>query len=269
MSHAKIAGLVALAAVAGFGLARQGEAKKEEPPYRGLDANLYMQLSAEYRAACLQAYTLAGERVKSTMMKPSDGPGRVVILDLDETVFDNRAYQSTMLRTAGGGFDAIRWLNWEGEVHAGEVRWVPGAKEFLRLCKEHGVPTFFISNRTETNRAGTKAALAKLGIDVPDEQLLLNKSASSSDKTERRKQVTDKFHVILNVGDNLRDFDERFKFDKAKGSDGRNAEVDATKENFGSEWIILPNPAYGEWAKACGNGLKDLDLLSPSVSLTK
>ena len=30
------------------------DGRKEDPLYRGLDANLYMQISAEYRAECYQ-----------------------------------------------------------------------------------------------------------------------------------------------------------------------------------------------------------------------
>src|SRR5262245_14427104 len=35
----------------------------EDPPNRSLDANLWMQISAEYRACCYQAYNLARRRL--------------------------------------------------------------------------------------------------------------------------------------------------------------------------------------------------------------
>src|SRR5689334_72137 len=35
----------------------------EDPPLRSLDANLWMQTSAEYRACCYQAYNLARRRL--------------------------------------------------------------------------------------------------------------------------------------------------------------------------------------------------------------
>lgn len=53
--------------------------------------------------------------------------------------------------------------------------------------------------------------------------------------------------MLLNVGDNLRDFDERFRFPdaaKATGADldaairKRKAEVDATREEWGRKWVI-------------------------------
>jgi 5'-nucleotidase (lipoprotein e(P4) family) len=172
-----------------------------------------------------------------------------------------------VLRDLGGGFHPALWTNWESEEHANEVPLVPGAKEFLDTCRKCQVAVVYISNRTERQRAGTMAVLSKLEINVPEDQLLLNDSALSSDKTARRAKALDKFNVILHVGDNLRDFDESFKYDKASGSEGRKAIADRERSKFGTEWIILPNPAYGEWAKAGGNGLKDLGLLSPSVNL--
>ncbi len=37
--------------------------------------------------------------------------------------------------------------------------------------------------------------------------------------------------------------------------------MDQTREKWGKEWIILPNPAYGEWMKPLGLGKRDLDRL--------
>lgn len=275
MSPWKVIGIIALAAGTGYGLARQVVFKQEDPPYRGLDANLYMQISAEYRALCFQTYALATLRLKEklpdALIESTSGTKKgktpAVILDLDETVLDNRGYQSTVLRDLGGGFHPALWTNWESEEHANEVPLVPGAKEFLDTCRKCQVAVVYISNRTDRQRAGTMAVLSKLEINVPEDQLLLNDSALSSDKTARRAKALDKFNVILHVGDNLRDFDESFKYDKASGSEGRKAIADRERSKFGTEWIILPNPAYGEWAKAGGNGLKDLGLLSPSVNL--
>lgn len=39
--------------------------------------------------------------------------------------------------------------------------------------------------------------------------------------------------------------------------------MDQTREKWGKEWIILPNPTYGEWLKPLGLGKKDLDRLVP------
>ena len=95
---------------------------------------------------------------------------------------------------------------------------------------------------------------------------------TGSNKTSRRENVEKAYRVVLYVGDNLRDFDEKFrmeKFDPAKpetiaaGIEGRKKAVDGDRESFGTKWIILPNPAYGEWNKPMGKGSGDFQWLAP------
>lgn len=231
--------------------------KKESPPYRSLDANLYMQTAAEYRACCLQAFYLAEERVKAKVAMRTAAEPAAVVFDLDETVLDNGVYQARQLRS-GQVFDQKLWDVWE-EKGGGQVRLVPGAKEFIAKLSFYKVRPVFISNRNDKFREQTHAVLKRLEIEVPDDQLLL--ATTTSDKTDRRATVTGKFDVLLWVGDNLRDFDEAFKYDKAKGIDGRRAALDERKAKFGADWIILPNIAYGEWTKAFTGGPEDMELL--------
>ena len=234
--------------------------KLESPPNRGLDANLYLQTSAEYRACCLQAYNLAADRLKANLATRGENANPpAVVFDLDETVLDNGGFQTRQLRS-GRAYDQKFWDEWE-EKDGGQVGLVPGAKEFIGKLVTGKVHPVYITNRNEKFRDKTRDVLKRLEIAVPDEQLHL--SSETSDKTKRRAAVVEKFDVLLWVGDNLRDFDEAFKYDKAKGPDGRKQAVDERKERFGSDWIILPNPAYGEWTKPFSNTPADLDLLHP------
>ena len=45
----------------------------------------------------------------------------------------------------------------------------------------------------------------------------------------------------------------------------RKAAVDTERTKFGEKFILLPNPAYGEWTKPLGRGKKDLDRLAPQL----
>jgi acid phosphatase len=241
--------------------AAQAPLKKEDPPFRGLDANLYVQTAAEYRACCYQAYTLAALRLEQRVKdRPAGGKPPAVVLDLDETVFDNAAFQSMQLRR-GLAYDQGLWEVFE-EKGADKVELVPGAKAFLTRAKALGVAAVYITNRDEKHRAGTRAVLDRHGIAVPDAQLLL--ASKTSDKTERRAKAREAFDVLLLVGDNLRDFDETFKYDPQDGIAGRKEAVDGLRDKFGAEWIILPNPAYGEWQKPLGRGAADVELLGPA-----
>lgn len=252
--------------------------KAEVPAYRGLDANLYMQISAEYRACCYQTYAFAQARLRERFAETRSQPGKkAIVLDLDETVFDNAGYQAMMLRS-NLAFDLRLWDLWE-ERHADGVGLIPGAREFLLEADRLGVTPFYISNRSAKFAAQARSILLRFGLPLKEESQL-KFATTTSDKTARRKEVTDQYQVLLYLGDNLRDFDDRFRSKIDLGRTGRPlppeelkeavaaryAEVESTRGKFGTEWIILPNPAYGEWNKVLGQGERDLDLLVPAKS---
>ena len=109
------------------------------------------------------------------------------------------------------------------------------------------------------------------------DRLKLATDATRSNKDSRRKEAFDAFDVVMLIGDNLRDFDDkpfRSAVDNTK-SEGKTDDpaqlegaiaarfraVDELRAKFGTTWIILPNPAYGEWTKVLGNGAKDAERL--------
>lgn len=242
----------------------------DDPPNRGLDANLYMQVAAEYRACCLQAYNLAALRLKEALAATKDrGKKPAVVMDLDETVIDNAGFQAMQLRS-GLAYDPRLWDLWEERGGDG-VGFVPGAKEFILEAGKVGVAVVYISNRNDRFRDQAKTMLKRLGIPAADDDCLML-ATDTSDKTARRAAAEKAFTVLLYVGDNLRDFDERFRFadlSKATPGDlgaaiaGRMGKVDEARAEWGRKWVILPNPAYGEWAKPLGRGKADLDRLAP------
>lgn len=243
----------------------------ENLPHRGLDSNLYLQTAAEYRACCLQAYNLAEEQLKQVKDAAKTEKPLAVVLDLDETVFDNGVYQTLQLR-AGSGFDPHTWEAWE-EKSSDQIELVPGAKRFLEAAVKLGVTPVYISNRNTKYLKTVTTAFVRLGLPpAVDTQFLL--ADKTSDKTDRRKDTEKVYHVVLYIGDNLRDFDDAYRFPKLDDLSGagldaaikaRKDRVDADRAAWGSKWIILPNPAYGEWQKPLGRGRDDLDrLMKPS-----
>lgn len=237
----------------------------EKVPYRGLDASLYMLTSAEYRAACHQCFRWAEmivqlkQQLRHAQADSSNAKPLAVVMDLDETILDNGWFQSQQIRDRVA-FDMQRWSTWE-EKGAEKVRVIPGAVAFIKKMRELGVAPVFISNRNNKALKQTMETLERFEIGVPENQVLLADDQTGSDKTSRRAKVSQMFDVVLYLGDNLRDFDERFKFNAASGIEGRNQVVDELSNKFGIEWIILPNPSYGEWTKALRNDVGDVDLL--------
>ncbi len=253
------------------------DGKAEAPPYRGLDANLYMQISAEYRAACYQTYHFAYARlIEILRTRVNDGHQVAIVLDLDETVFDNGAFQAKQVKS-GAAFDQNAWEAFEEHDHA-LIRLVPGAKDFLVAADKLGLALVYISNRNDKFRESTLAAIRRLGLPLPGvDRVKLATEKTGSNKDSRRKEAFDQFDVVMLVGDNLRDFDDKpfrsavdnTKVDQktddpaklAAAIEARNRSVDELRGKFGTTWILLPNPAYGEWAKVLGHGAKDTDLL--------
>jgi len=237
---------------------------KEDPPYRGLDANLYMQISAEYRACCLQTYRWADRLVAERLAARAgaEKPASVVF-DLDETVLDNGRFQTKQIRE-GFAFDPGRWSDWE-ENGTADLDAIPGAIPFIQKLQTLGIQPVYITNRNERAQSETLAALERLGIAVPTDLLLCANEATGTNKNSRRAAVESRFEVLLYIGDNLRDFDDVFRYREENGVEGRKKLADDHSAKFGSDWLILPNPAYGEWMKPLGRGIRDTDQLLPKL----
>ena len=140
----------------------------------------------------------------------------------------------------GGGDDRV------GGVHdrAGDRLPVPGLDAAAR-----GVRVFYVTNRKPIERAGTVANLKKLGFpDVIDQTLLLAPESGSSSKEPRRQAISAKYHVVLLMGDDLNDFAEVFENSKTAAS--RITAAEQHKSQFGTHFIVLPNPMYGNWENA-------------------
>jgi len=248
--------------------------KGETPAFRGLDANLYMQTSGEYRAVCLQTFQWAMLRLKQALAAaPQDGRRPVVVMDLDETVIDNGGFQSWLLRS-GLAYEQTLFDRWE--MFGGDgVELIAGAKEFILEAERLGVAVVHVSNRNDKFREATKKTLERLGIPVSNDRDL-KLSTTTSDKTARRQEIESQENgrILLLVGDNLRDFDDAFRFpalaadaptsEIAAAIEARKQLVDSAAANWGAKWIVLPNPAYGEWTKPLGRGYRDLTQMKHS-----
>ena len=129
-----------------------------------------------------------------------------------------------------------------------------GAVEFFRKADALGVDIYYISNRDEVNRAGTKKNLRDLGFPQVEDSHFMFKD-KSSDKTSRRDEVLKTHNILMLLGDNLGDFDHFFDVrDEAVRDQG----VSRFAAEFGKRFIVLPNPNYGAWEPAMNGGYPDL-----------
>lgn len=202
-------------------------------------STLWVQNAAEYKALCFQAYNAATSQLNKSIQKSSDRP-RAVILDLDETVLDNSPYQARGI-IEGEGFNEESWDEW---IRLAKAQAIPGALDFLNLAHSKGIEIFYVTNRRSKHLDATYQNLVELGIPVKRENLLMR--TTTSNKTQRRQLVLDKYQMLLYVGDVLADFGERFE---DLSLNERHVLTERLAREFGRKFIVLPNPMYGDWER--------------------
>lgn len=248
-----ILGLAVLAAPVSMARAQDGP-----PPHDALLATLWMQRSVEYKANCLAAFALGRIRLDEALADPkwTAAPAEqtgayeslppAVILDIDETLLDNSAYQVWMIRS-DQTFSSKTWTQF---VSAQISTAMPGALEFAKYADSKGVKVFYISNRTGEEEEPTRRNMEKLGFpmggNVDTFLMARERPEWGSAKGTRRAHVTKDYRVLLNLGDNFGDFSDAYRGSEAE-------RLKAYEENlarWGREWIMLPNPSYGSFDTA-------------------
>ena len=214
---------------------------------------LWMRTSAEYRALAYQGYNVAINAVKMAVTDPShQRKPLAIVLDADETVVDNTKLMGESIVNGNGRFDAP-W--WRQAVHQGKSQAMPGAVEFLNEVHKQGVEIFYVSNRyAPVNYDATVQNFKALGFPSVDKDhvLLFEKD---SDKQPRFDMIAKKYYVVVYMGDNAGDFPIGTK---GKTLAERNAIIDNHKEDFGTTFVVFPNPAYGSWVSALAKGYQNL-----------
>lgn len=247
--------------------------------HKNFNALAFMTTSAEYRAICVQTYRLARfalvERLEGGMY---DRP--CVVMDLDETVLDNSMYQAWLV-SEGETFSDGTWDQW---CDAGLARAVPGAVEFVLFAKACGVECVFITSRANKTRQATVDNLVRIGAVRCDEAdmyrteniqhtRLFMKGMHDFDglvlqeeKFSQRQHIqqTRRHEILLSVGDNLGDYAGYYKkvigqIDAAGvvahrrvSAEERRLSADQDGPQWGVDFVVLPNPMYGDWEQSLG-----------------
>lgn len=216
-----------------------------------LNAALWTQTSAEYAATTMQAYQLATSNLDLALVDSqwttalerqgdyADLPP-AIILDLDQTVLDTSRYNARII-LRHGSHAREHFADWCRQSTAPAI---PGVKRFVDHAIEKSVAVFYVSARREALRDCTSRNLQTLGLPLStQERLLLNDGTPATSKTRQRASIASQYRILLLVGDNLNDFVSDSKSDP----DTRRALVNEHAGRWGREWIILPNPMYGNW----------------------
>jgi 5'-nucleotidase (lipoprotein e(P4) family) len=163
-----------------------------------------MQTSVEYKANAVQTYRLAKKALlrglKDTHWTAAlEQSGKfepltpAVILDLDETVLDNSAFEAR-LTASGASYSDSAWTKWVDERAPGLV---PGAMDFLQFAHANGVTPLYITNRVcdpakESDPTVQLLRQLHLPLDSVREQLYCDDN-NKGDKTERRRKCAERY----------------------------------------------------------------------------
>ena len=231
---------------------------QEAPPHDLLLATLWTQRAVEYKANALTVFALARLRLdealadKAWTAAPNEQKGDfaalppAVVLDVDETVLDNSLYQAWMMKN-NQTFNVKSWNLFCADQVS---RAIPGAVEFTRYADSKGVKVFYVTNRGAETEKDTRANMEKLGFPMGgnvDTFLMQNeKEGWGSAKSTRRAAIARDYRILLNVGDNFGDFDDRYR----GGEADRVKAYEADMAYWGKQWLMLPNPTYGSFDTA-------------------
>ncbi|HDY90579.1 MAG TPA: endonuclease/exonuclease/phosphatase [Pseudoalteromonas sp.] len=220
---------------------------------------LWQTTSKEYQALTTYMYQQAQTAVTQL---PRSATNWVAVMDVDETVLDNSAYQK-QTELSGEGYTPNTWQAW---VKSENATLVPGAKSFIEALYKQGGKVALVTNRDKANDVHTWNNLKAVGLPITVENTCLmgrseaDKTAVDgkhfiNDKDLRRQQITqgsaDCFApkgmqnnwkqpqvIKFQVGDNIEDF---------SGITQESANIEALQPKLGKSLFLLPNPMYGSW----------------------
>ena len=227
-----------------------------DPQYKLNEQNVmglvWMRSSGEYRALCYQAYNAALRAVEDAVKNSDDySKPLAFVVDCDETILNGMAFNSTFVGTPYSYSYAIfnDWVRENRDVA------IPGAVDLLNKIDELGVSIFYVSNRSEDVREESQKNLLNLGFPQVDSDHVLFLKKGDHKKLERRAAIVEKYHVVAYMGDSMTDFPLSLE---EKGFEEAKHVADIHSEEFGTEFIILPNPVYGSWESALKSGYNKL-----------
>jgi len=214
--------------------------------YRALTTSIYQNALSNFGLAMEDSYWTAYPKQKSDSLQQLPP---AVVLDVDETVLDNSAFQARMIKQHKS-FDPKEWNQWVIEAKCDAV---PGALEFTKKAAQKEVTVIYLTNRDASVEKGTRKNLQELGFPLShngDHILSQNeKPGWTSSKSRRRAYVASHYRILMFFGDDLNDFVAAKNISQRR----RQQLVKSNQKKWGKQWYILPNPVYGSWQSALYN----------------
>jgi 5'-nucleotidase (lipoprotein e(P4) family) len=218
---------------------------------------VWYQRSGECRALYYQAYKMADMALDEYLKAKHEGEKKpAVVVDMDETILNNSPISAYWAKN-NQNFKPELWEKWVKEEQSAAL---PGAIEFLNKAVAKGFEVFYVTNRYEKLRKETVEILQKLkekdepfrGFpEVDNDHVYFRQAGTPDNKEPNRKKIMKNYRIVLLVGDDLNDLSEAYF---GKSNDQRVQQVEKDKDSFGTRYIILPNPMYGDWDSSLAYG---------------
>jgi len=250
-------------------------------------AILWVERSAEFRGLCYQAYNLAAMEVGRALAERRNNTGKqqllhppAIVIDIDDTIVSHAPFEAYCIEHPEAKKDFGTWEQWISQNRL----LLPGAREFLRYAAACPVEIFYVTGRGPQDKEATLQFLHRTDLPFPDETHLLMNDRSGS-KMKHFAKLSRRYDIICYIGDNAGDFpiDARREenpviYKIPKNSDVssetglstdvkiknnmpidiqamvkhdtnkfRNSRTDLHKKSFGTRFILIPNPMYGDW----------------------
>ncbi len=209
-------------------------------------ATAYKQTAAEFYALCHQAYNLAGMRIDIALAqhKPGDRP-LAVITDMDNTILHALSYWGHLINEGRDFFDDAIWDEW---LPNNLITAAPGSIDFFNYCVSKDVDVFYVTNRNQGERTFEYALAHLRHLNFPiDSEGKLFVFRESSDKSPAKEKIEETHDVALMLGDNLNDYRRDYY---VKDIDERRSLMERDREDWGTKFILIPNPTDGHWVRA-------------------
>jgi 5'-nucleotidase (lipoprotein e(P4) family) len=125
---------------------------------------------------------------------------------------------------------------------------VPGSLDFFNYCRSSGVEIYYVTNRDQGERTFDYALANLQYLDFPitsKENLFVFRD--TSDKTSARQKIEETHDIALMLGDNLNDYRRDYY---VRDVDERRALMERDRDDWGTKFILIPNPTDGHWVRA-------------------
>jgi 5'-nucleotidase (lipoprotein e(P4) family) len=215
-------------------------------------AILWFQQSPEMVAIYLQGFNIAKKSLDNNIKhKKYPKKKNAIVVDIDETILNNSPFEG-WLYISDNSYTDSRMNYWIKDTIAQPL---PGAVDFLDHVNKLGCEIFYVSNRNKyTELIPTLLNLKKFKLPCADEAHLMLKDTTitgDSNKERRRLLIENElnYEILLLCGDQVTDFYKAFNITSNSSKEEIQDSLMKYQDLFGTRFIILPNPMYGDWLR--------------------